>query len=298
MQVAPTHTTVQVNPKPGKQLDTLAHELAQNSPVEKKSKQKAILLRRLQSWKKTLHKAYVYFRADSSKDRVFSRAGEWMLDNFYIVEQTFHQIEEDLPESYYNQLPKLDKTALKGAPRIFGLAWEWVGYNQSQLELTQTAVFVQDYQQVMPLTVGELWALPTMLRIAILERLTAAVAAITGIVDPEVLTTQPILPAPPLVANESIVANCFLSLRLLTTTNWKTFFEQTSCVEQILRKDPAEIYAGMDFDTRNQYRSVVEELARHSDQSEEAVAQHVIDLCRNPQSQSSIPRNTCRVLSD
>ncbi len=230
--------------------------------------------------------AYVHFRAESSKDLAFSRAGEWMLDNFYIVEQTIHQIEEDLPERYYDQLPKLDKTALKGFPRIFGLAWEWVACSQSQLELTQTAVFVQEYQQVTPLTIGELWALPIMLRIGVLERLTVAVAAITGIAEPESLNVLPSLPAPPALTNESIVANCFLSLRLLSTTDWKDFFEQTSRVDQILRTDPAEIYAGMDFDTRNCYRSVIEELALHSNQSEETVAQVAIEFCRNPQDTS------------
>ena len=282
MQAAPDHTSEQVSPEPRGRLEQLARQLAQNSSVDKNPKQKSILFRHLQSWEKTLHKAYEYFRAGLSKDLAFSRAAEWMLDNFYVVEQMLHQIKEDLPESYYSQLPKLDKTALRGFPRIFELAWEWVGYSQGQLELTQTVVFVQDYQQIAPLMIGELWALPTMLRIGVLERLTAAVAAITGITTPESLNALPSLPAPPALANESIVVNCFLSLRLLSAIDWKAFFEQTSRVEQILRNDPAEIYAGMDFDTRNSYRSVIEELARHSNLSEEATAQAAIELCRNP----------------
>ncbi len=286
MQVTRVSTSEQVNQKPEVRLELLARQLAQNSSVDKTLKQKAILLRHLRSWEQTLRAAYVYFRAESSKDLAFSRAGEWMLDNFYVVEQALHQIEEDLPASYYDQLPKLGNTPLKGFPRIFGLAWEWVGYSQSQLELAQTAVFVQDYQLFTPLTIGELWALPTMLRIGVLERLAAAVAAITGTAAPESLNALPILPVSPALANESIVANCFISLRLLSTTDWKTFFEQTSRVEQILRTDPAEIYASMDFDTRNRYRSVIEELARHSNQSEEAVAQVAIEFCRNPQATS------------
>jgi cyclic beta-1,2-glucan synthetase len=282
MQAAPGSTSEPVNQKPGGELGQLARQLAQNSSVDEHPKQKAILLRHLQRWEHSLRNAYAYFRAGLSKDLAFSRAGEWMLDNFYIVELTLHQIEEDLPESYYDQLPKLDQTALKGMPRIYGLAWEWIRCSQSQLDLAQTALFVQDYQLVTPLTIGELWALPTMLRIGVLEQLTAAVAAITGIAATEGLNALPSLPAPPAQASESIVANCFLSLRQLSTTDWKAFFEQTSRVEQILRNDPAAIYARMDFDTRNSYRRVIEELARHSDQSEEAVAQAAIELCRHP----------------
>ena len=40
-----------------------------------------------------------------------SRAGEWMLDNFYIVKQTLRQIEEDLPAKFSQELPKLGGTA-------------------------------------------------------------------------------------------------------------------------------------------------------------------------------------------
>ena len=97
-----------------------------------------------------------------------------MLDNFYIVKQTIRQIEEDLPDSFLTELPKLSETSLQGHTRIFALAREWIGYSQGQIDLTQASIFVQDYQQVMPLRIGELWALPIMLRIGILERLVYA----------------------------------------------------------------------------------------------------------------------------
>ncbi len=246
----------------------------------------ATLLQHLQSWERILHDAYRYFRVEASKDLTFSRAGEWMLDNFYIIEQTLHQIKEDLPKNYYDQLPLENTTEHKGVPRIYGLALEWVVSNQSQLELTQTAVFIQEFQQNTPLTIGELWALPTMLRIAVIQQLTGTVAAIKGISMPASLDTQSNLPASKALAVDNIVANCFISLRLLASTDWKTFFEQTSRVEQILRNDPAKIYAAMDFKTRNTYRSVIETLARHSNQTEEAISQTVIELCMASQDQA------------
>ncbi|MFN2234388.1 MAG: hypothetical protein ACK2U1_09175, partial [Anaerolineales bacterium] len=141
------------------------------------------LLEQMKIWEKALRNANAIFKAVPSNELPVSRAGEWMLDNFYIVKQTFRQIEENLPASFYNQLPKLAGTSLRGSPgsstghkqpRIFALAWEWIGYSQSQLDLTQITAFVQDYQQVTPLKIGELWALPSMLRIGILERLVYA----------------------------------------------------------------------------------------------------------------------------
>ena len=108
------------------QLEQLAHQLGGNHLAIESLRHKATLLEHLQSWKQTLQDAYVCFRSAPSKDIAFSRAREWMLDNFYIVEQTSHQIQQDLPLGYFDQLPKLSGTALKGYPRIFAMGWEWM----------------------------------------------------------------------------------------------------------------------------------------------------------------------------
>ena len=121
-----------------------------------------------------MQNANAIFKSMPAKDVPVSRAGEWMLDNFYIVKQTFRQIEEDLPAGFLNELPKLADQPLLVNLRIFSLAWEWIEYSQSQIDLPQLTAFVQNYQQVTPLTIGELWALPIMLRIGILERLVYA----------------------------------------------------------------------------------------------------------------------------
>ena len=295
---------------PDNRLSDFAHRLAKTHVVDAvllparnsagiSRHPKPDLLEQMEIWEKALHNANAIFKAVPSNDLPVSRAGEWMLDNFYVVKQTFRQIEENLPASFYNQLPKLAETSLwdssgsstghghprpvqePGLPRIFALAWEWLGYSQSQLDLTQITSFIQDYQQVTPLTIGELWALPSMLRIGILERLVYAAAELTGIDVPKGLDEIPSQFAFPAPANETVVANCFLSLRLLSTTDWEAFFEQTSQVEQILREDPAAVYIHMDFDTRDSYRNAVEELVRYSTFSEEEVALAAVELARS-----------------
>ena len=294
-------------PNPGVdiRLRDFAHRLAkthETDTVKISRSEDTTLLEYLESWELALRNAYAIFKAAPSKHLPdpsgrSSRAGEWMLDNFYIVKQTIRQIEEDLPYSFLNELPKLTGTSLQGHTRIFALAREWVGYSQSQIDLTQSAIFVQDYQQVMPLTIGELWALPIMLRIGILERLVYATSELTGIEVPNSLSEVPNQFAVSL-PNDTIIANCFLSLRLLSATDWKDFFEETSRVEQILRNDPAQIYADMDFDTRNNYRSVIEELARHSIYSEEQVALTAVEFARSAEDKTYIAEITCRLLSD
>lgn len=274
-------------------MERLARQLAERHTIVKtpnlKQKQKVPLLAHLKNWEKTLQAAYISFKVTSSDDLAFSHAGEWMLDNYYVVEQTLNLIEESLPDEYFEQLPKLDATTLKGHPRIFALAWEWVRYNYGQIDLSQIMPFVMDYQEIAPLTIGELWALPIMLRISILERLAMAVTEITQSDPPESLNATPILSSTARVMDEVVVANCFISLRLLAVADWKSFFEQVSRVEQILRSDPAGIYTDMDFETRNHYRSVVEELARHSHYNEEDVARAAIELVGQVQDEAAAP---------
>lgn len=238
------------------------------------------LLEHLKTWEQALGNANVLFKVAPADDLPVSLAGEWMLDNFYIVKKAFRQIKEDLPESFLKQLPKLDGPPLLGHTRIFALAREWIDYNQSQIDLTQTAAFILNYQQVTPLTIGELWALPIMLRIGILEQLLYAAAELTGMDAPQGMLQTANESASHAPANETIVASCFISLRLLASTDWKDFFEQTSRVERILRDDPAQVYASMDFKTRNSYRSVIEDLARHSTFSEEDVALAAVEFAR------------------
>ncbi len=310
-QVIPSDHT---NPDAETRLGEFAHHLAKTHQVVSVPTQETVeiyhpakvdLLEHLNIWEQALHNANTIFKAIPIEDLPVSRAGEWMLDNFYIVKQTFRQIEENLPVGFLKQLPKLDETPLQGdpspiqpagLPRIFVLAQEWIGYSQSQLDLTQASTFLQAYQQITPLTIGELWAWPSMLRIGILEQLVYASAELTGMdvpkglsraLEPGLLRENPNQFASPPLAKETIVANCFLSLRLLSTTDWKAFFDQTSRVEQILRDDPAEIYALMDFETRNSYRNIVEELARYSAFSEEDVALAAVDLARSARNKTS-----------
>jgi cyclic beta-1,2-glucan synthetase len=278
MQIASQFLLDPVNPDARTRLRVFAYQLAKTHVIETTHRTKTYLIQYLQRWEQALRNANAIFRIMPSKDLTIARAREWMLDNFYVVTQTFHQIDEDLPADYLNQLPRLNGTPLKGYPRILALALEWIGYSQGQIDLPQTAAFVQAYQQVIPLTIGELWALPIMLRIGVLERLACASAELTGREIPKHLSEIPSLFDSSNMANETIVADCFISLRLLSASDWKTFFEKTSRVEQILCHDPAGIYAGMDFDTRNSYRSVIEELARHSKFTEEEVAQAAIEF--------------------
>ncbi|RLC86854.1 MAG: hypothetical protein DRJ03_07595 [Chloroflexi bacterium] len=275
-----------VNPQG--QLENLARQLAESHVVSKRPGRKPYLLDRVHEQEVLLRGAYQYFAGDKvSKATAFevqialSYAAEWILDNFYVMERALRQVRADMPASYYRQLPKLDTSPLEGYPRVYALARELIGYCESHLDLDRVTRFVQAYQTIAPLTMGELWALPTMLRLGVLESLSRAAASAVGLRDESKEFSDIVaIPLPDDLEDEAIVAHCILSLRMLAAQDWKTFFESVSLVEQVLRRDPASIYARMDFDTRDRYRGVIEELALAAEKSEQEVAQEAIELAR------------------
>src|SRR5512145_2027065 len=98
-------------------------------------------------------------------------AEEWFLDNFHVVDEQLREIRDHLPKGYYRQLPKIAVGHLAGTPRVYGLAWAYVAHTDSRFELETLQRFVQAYQRVQPLGIGELWAVPIHLRIALVENL-------------------------------------------------------------------------------------------------------------------------------
>jgi cyclic beta-1,2-glucan synthetase len=105
------------------------------------------------------------------KGQVIAPAAEWLLDNFHLVEQQLRQIHDDLPPGYYRQLPKLSEGPFAGYPRVFGLTWAYVAHTDSLMSGPVLKRFVQAYQQVQPLMIGELWAVAITLRIVLIENM-------------------------------------------------------------------------------------------------------------------------------
>jgi cyclic beta-1,2-glucan synthetase len=96
---------------------------------------------------------------------------EQLLDNFHVVEDALREVRQDLPRGYYRELPRLTEGPLAGYPRVYVLALAVIAHTDSRLEEDALDRFVQAYQTVAPLTIGELWAVPIMLRLGLLENL-------------------------------------------------------------------------------------------------------------------------------
>ncbi|MET0497820.1 MAG: glucoamylase family protein [Steroidobacteraceae bacterium] len=107
-------------------------------------------------------------------------AAEWLLDNYHLVEEQIRKIQLDLPPSFYRQLPKLADGPFIGYPRVLGMAWACIAHSDSRFDVETLRRFVQAYQRVQPLTIGELWAVAITMRIVLVENLRRAAERIVG----------------------------------------------------------------------------------------------------------------------
>jgi len=129
------------------------------------------LHKRLNENSSALLHAYRASAEELEQGRSVVPAAEWLLDNYHLVEAQVREVRDDLPVSYYRQLPKLASGPLAGYPRVFGLAWAYIAHTDSHVDPDILIRFVNAYQAIQPLTIGELWAVAITLRIVLIENL-------------------------------------------------------------------------------------------------------------------------------
>ncbi len=272
-------------------------------------------------------------------------AAEWLLDNFYLIEEQVYIAKKHLPRDYSKELPQLLKGASAGLPRIYDIAVEIVSHSDGHINLHSLSGFIKSYQSIKFLQLGELWALPIMLRLALLENLRRLCVQISIDMANKILATywakemmetaeknpknlvlviaDMARSKPPMqssfvaelsrklqekgsaltlainwmeqhlteeglsgevmiqaesqkqAADQVSIRNSISSLRFLSTTDWREFVELNSIVERTLSQD--SVYGKMDFYTRDQYRHIVEKIAKKSKLSEQEVAAIAIE---------------------
>lgn len=139
-----------------------------------------LLLKRLDSNEQILvETCKVLTKAVKSKSRI-APAGEWLLDNFYLIEEQIRTARKHLPKGYSRELPRLAKGPSSGLPRVYDLALEAISHGDGRVDAETLRLFVSSYQAVTPLKLGEFWAIPIMLRVALIENLCRVSARISA----------------------------------------------------------------------------------------------------------------------
>jgi cyclic beta-1,2-glucan synthetase len=152
-------------------LEQHAESLAAADRITERRIRRQDLLLRVRDNGQVLLDAYHGIVDAVGAKREITLAEEWFLDNFHVVDEQLREIRDHLPKSFYRRLPRVAEGHLAGYPRVYGLAWAYVAHTDSRFEVETLGRFVRAYQRVQPLGIGELWAVPIHLRMALVENL-------------------------------------------------------------------------------------------------------------------------------
>ena len=146
-----------------------AREIAKSHEVERGRDSIGYLIDRMNN--NYRYVSAVYLRLSESAKEKETGDAEWLLDNFYIIEEQIKDIRQNMQKKYFSNLPVLKQGYLAGLPRVFALALELVSHTGNVLTTERLIEFIQAYQEISHLTDIELWSVSTMLKIAILENI-------------------------------------------------------------------------------------------------------------------------------
>ncbi len=145
--------------------------LAETHRAARETAGAATFFPRLQKNIDTLREAHNYISLEATGGYSVTPAAEWLLDNFHLIEAQLKEIHEGLPRSYYRALPILLDEPLAGLPRVYGVAWAFVAHTDGAFDENLLLQYLSAYQETRELSLSEMWALPTTLRVVLIENL-------------------------------------------------------------------------------------------------------------------------------
>ncbi|NEZ46769.1 cyclic beta 1-2 glucan synthetase [Clostridium niameyense] len=157
-------------------IEEYASTMAESYSVVKNKRCKKLILEGLERSYSNIIKNYKYVSSLSDEVTMNVPAGEWLLDNIFLIEKEYKNIKGSMPPSYYMKLPVISHGIKKCYPRIYNIALEMVLNSDGIVDEDTIIRFINSYEKNSVLTTGEIWALPIMLRIALIQR----IALITG----------------------------------------------------------------------------------------------------------------------
>ena len=159
-------------------LEQHARSLAAAQAIAGEPRIEVDLFERFRANVAVLRASYRAIAATAGAERAIAPAGEWLLDNFHVIEDQIAAIEEQFQSSGGRRLPRLTQGFLEGHPRLYGIVWAFIAHTDSRLDPECLIRFLNVYQTVDPLEMRELWAAALMLRVVLLENLRRIAATV------------------------------------------------------------------------------------------------------------------------
>ena len=290
-------------------------------------------------------------------------AGEWILDNFYIIDETVKTVTKELTLKKYTNFLGIANGPYAGFARIYVLASEIVAYTDGKINGKNLEVLLKAYEDKKTLSMDEIWNINTFLRVALIENIREACEKIysaqlqkykveniierlvenkskdelqfknigeykTKVIEQgemkypfieymsyrlkqygkkaypflnileeqvnkmgteisEVIKKEHF----DIAVRKVSVGNCIISIKNINRVNMIEIFEKINGVEEILKKDPVNVYSKMDYKTRIYYRNKLKEISKKTKISEIYIARKCLELSSIEYEKSNMDSN-------
>jgi len=152
------------------QMERFGKSLAANHKLSSKPA-KEHLLKRLNDNEVILQEVRKLLTYSIKRKYQITPAGEWLIDNFYLIEEHIRNAKRHFPKDYSEDLPQLSGGPSAGLTRIYDIVLQIIAHSDGRIDIESLGGFIKAYQTVTNLKLGELWAIPIMLRLALIENL-------------------------------------------------------------------------------------------------------------------------------
>lgn len=221
-----------------------------------------------------------YIKMLSKEGEEIISAGNWLLDNIYLIEKEYKAIKVNMPKSYFQNLYVENEinSDIK-LPRIYICAKEMIHRNKGKVAEDESIAFIKEKGE--KYTIGELWAFPLALRAGIIINLSKEVTRLKNIQKERIEEKEYKNILKSKAKEEDLVekiSSLIMSLREIDVIDWRNFFDETSITEGILKKDPSNVYEQMDFKSKDYYRHTIERISRKYKIDEEEIVKEALLL--------------------
>ena len=334
------------------QLEIYMKKIASDHILKTKSDKETFPVIRVKENLKFILEVYNVLNEDMKNKIPIHPAGEWLLDNYYIIEKNAKIIIKELSLKKYRNLIGIANGQFEGYARAYIIANEIIAYTDGKINGDDIELLLKAYQSKKALNMEELWSMVTFLQISLIEKIRGVCEKIylsqmqkrkvESIVKRlvelkgetiinnnfknkvenwndskypfieymsfrlkkygskaysyvQILETQVNRMGSSIdecikrehydIATKKVsIGNCINSMNVLNRLNFMEIFDRVNGVEDILKKDPANVYEKMDYDTKEYYRNTIEKISKKIKISEIFIAQKCIELCQNKQS--------------
>lgn len=325
------------------ELLSYGYNLGQKHILKKRKASTRMLKNRLMDNYEAIFEIYKKLDSFTKENKDMAPASDWLLDNFYKIEEQVKEVMLNIQQERYYRLNTLASGHLKGYPRVYALVLEYFSHTDGDLDTSLFIEFIKSYQTAQILSISEVWALSLMTRIGLVENIRMICTdiyktqiqwnkaeehlklngyellnaidnnlEIEGRLNTSYLehllalmrragsgygevydyierkleeyntTIQDLVQHEhkKYAVRKISIGNSITSLHSISTLDWNNIFESVSVVEEMLSKDPADVYSSMDFESRDYYRKIISDISQKHGIAETKIANGAVNLCK------------------